>query len=116
MKLFFFSIEEYFNTKTISWREHPFASRSFALYAVIDMKSKTKTCVIIVAIIIVIAAIFMFVTKNPKNAGQTNSGGGICAMDAMQCPDGSYVGRTGPNCQFVCPVSHSNPNAPMTIQ
>lgn len=26
-----------------------------------------------------------------------------CTMDAMQCPDGSYVGRTGPKCQFVCP-------------
>ena len=26
-----------------------------------------------------------------------------CTMDAMQCPDGSYVGRTGPNCEFVCP-------------
>lgn len=28
----------------------------------------------------------------------------LCTMDALQCPDGSYVGRTGPNCQFVCPV------------
>lgn len=25
-----------------------------------------------------------------------------CTMDAMMCPDGSYVGRSGPNCQFVC--------------
>ena len=28
-----------------------------------------------------------------------------CTMDAKQCADGSYVGRTGPNCQFVCPAS-----------
>lgn len=27
----------------------------------------------------------------------------FCAADAMQCPDGSFVGRTGPNCEFVCP-------------
>ena len=27
----------------------------------------------------------------------------ICTMDAFQCPDGSWVGRTGPNCEFVCP-------------
>ena len=27
----------------------------------------------------------------------------FCTMDAMQCPDGTYVGRTGPNCEFVCP-------------
>lgn len=26
-----------------------------------------------------------------------------CLQDAMLCPDGSYVGRTGPNCEFVCP-------------
>ncbi|MEI6304792.1 MAG: hypothetical protein WCP09_02110 [Candidatus Taylorbacteria bacterium] len=26
-----------------------------------------------------------------------------CTMDARQCPNGSYVGRTGPNCEFVCP-------------
>ena len=28
-----------------------------------------------------------------------------CTMDAKQCPDGSYVGRSGPNCEFVCPKS-----------
>lgn len=27
-----------------------------------------------------------------------------CTMDAMQCPDGSYVGRQGPHCEFApCP-------------
>lgn len=26
-----------------------------------------------------------------------------CTTDAMQCPDGSYVGRTGPKCEFKCP-------------
>lgn len=26
-----------------------------------------------------------------------------CTADAMMCPDGTYVGRTGPNCEFVCP-------------
>lgn len=32
----------------------------------------------------------------------------VCTMDAMQCPDGSYVGRTGPNCEFVCPDTSIN--------
>lgn len=27
----------------------------------------------------------------------------MCTADARQCPDGSWVGRTGPNCEFVCP-------------
>ncbi|MFA5186250.1 MAG: hypothetical protein WC551_07215 [Patescibacteria group bacterium] len=27
-----------------------------------------------------------------------------CTMEAKQCPDGSYVGRSGPNCEFAaCP-------------
>ena len=37
--------------------------------------------------------------KNPKEKG-----GLVCTMDAKLCPDGSYVGRTGPNCEFVCPI------------
>lgn len=39
--------------------------------------------------------------------------GVMCTMDAMMCPDGSYVGRTGPNCEFVCP---SLPEVPADIQ
>ncbi|HVV15161.1 MAG TPA: hypothetical protein VHD55_02050 [Candidatus Paceibacterota bacterium] len=27
----------------------------------------------------------------------------VCTMDAMQCPDGSWVGRSGPKCEFKCP-------------
>ncbi|MBI2612222.1 peptidoglycan-binding protein [Candidatus Kaiserbacteria bacterium] len=34
--------------------------------------------------------------------GQCQSGY-ACTADAMQCPNGTWVGRTGPNCQFVCP-------------
>lgn len=26
----------------------------------------------------------------------------FCTQDAMQCPDGSWVGRSGPNCEFIC--------------
>lgn len=27
----------------------------------------------------------------------------MCAMDALVCPDGTSVGRSGPDCTFVCP-------------
>jgi len=31
--------------------------------------------------------------------------GMACTMDAKMCPDGSYVGRTGPDCEFAeCPM------------
>jgi hypothetical protein len=36
-----------------------------------------------------------------------------CTMDAMQCPDGSYVGRSGPDCEFVCPPA---PQVPADLQ
>ena len=35
-----------------------------------------------------------------------------CTMDAMMCPDGSWVGRTGPLCEFVCPEASTS--TPMT--
>jgi len=31
----------------------------------------------------------------------------VCTQEAKQCPDGSYVSRTGPNCEFAtCPASN----------
>ena len=38
-----------------------------------------------------------------------------CTADAMQCPDGSWVGRTGPNCQFVCPGNTVSTNGDTSI-
>ena len=35
---------------------------------------------------------------------------GACTMDAMMCPDGSYVGRVPPDCDFApCPPATSTP-------
>ena len=36
--------------------------------------------------------------KNPKEEELV-----VCTADAKLCPDGSYVGRSGPNCEFLCP-------------
>lgn len=39
-------------------------------------------------------------TEESEEAGE----GIFCTMDAKVCPDGSYVGRTGPDCEFeACP-------------
>jgi len=37
-----------------------------------------------------------------------------CTMDALECPDGSYVGRTGPNCEFAACPSTDIPTPPST--
>lgn len=37
----------------------------------------------------------------------------VCTMDAKMCPDGSYVGRQGTNCEFAaCPVTITPTPAP----
>ncbi len=62
------------------------------------MKYLNHTFVLIL-IVSIIGAIFVF-TQN-KNEAPTEI---ACTMDAMICPDGTAVGRTGPNCSFApCP-------------
>ncbi len=42
-------------------------------------------------------------------SGSSNQGTRVCTQEAKLCPDGSYVGRTGPNCEFTaCPLVASN--------
>ncbi len=37
--------------------------------------------------------------------------GRVCTMEAKMCPDGSFVGRMGPNCEFpVCPGAGNGSN------
>jgi hypothetical protein len=38
----------------------------------------------------------------------------MCTADAMQCPDGSFVGRTGPSCEFICPTAISQKRVSLT--
>jgi hypothetical protein len=41
--------------------------------------------------------------EEDSDGGRTNGTRFACAEDARQCPDGSFVGRTGSRCEFVCP-------------
>ena len=43
------------------------------------------------------------ITTSPVNPSP------VCTADAYQCADGTWVGRSGSNCQFVCPTSPSTP-------
>jgi len=56
--------------------------------------------------LIILSGIYMVLPKNVSQIPKDNPEEAepvFCTMDAMQCPDGTYVGRTGPNCEFVCP-------------
>jgi len=59
----------------------------------------TKTLIILIVIPLLGAGGF-FVWQNFLNKPEPIS----CTQEAKLCPDGSYVGRTGPNCEFAeCP-------------
>ena len=43
-------------------------------------------------------------STNPVTPAPNDGGGIACTQEAKQCPDGSYVGRSGPRCEFAaCP-------------
>jgi hypothetical protein len=50
-------------------------------------------------------------TENTSTITVTKVGGQVaCTQEAKLCPDGSAVGRIGPNCEFApCPVVNPNP-------
>jgi hypothetical protein len=58
-----------------------------------------------------------FVSQNqtiPAAPKQENDNGmTACPQDARQCPDGSYVSRTGADCEFAaCPIKTGEPTIP----
>ncbi|MCG2690202.1 hypothetical protein L6252_02905 [Candidatus Parcubacteria bacterium] len=75
---------------------------------------KTNLVILIIALvaIVVVGGIYLY-TQKPTTLeegnelddfGDENEDPVACAQDALQCPDGSYVSRTGPNCEFAeCP-------------
>lgn len=50
--------------------------------------------------------------QSPEESSSEDSEYVACTMDAKMCPDGSYVGRSGPHCEFAaCPSSNATPKA-----
>lgn len=73
-----------------------------------------KTPILILTIIILggATAIWANSIKVPIDDG----GQVMCTMEAMLCPDGSYVGRSGPKCEFAkCPVASVPTSGDLTL-
>ncbi len=64
--------------------------------------------VVVLVLLVGIGAFFF------RNSSQTSPSQQVaCTMDAKLCPDGSYVGRQGPNCEFAaCPAASSTSVTP----
>lgn len=71
------------------------------------MEHKNTFAQIIILIVLVVLGIIatsIFKTKIPLVPPVTDEPI-ACTMDARMCPDGSYVGRQGPKCEFAaCPA------------
>lgn len=60
---------------------------------------------IFAAVVIVVGGALYFLNQpvswqDESPAGAEDAESVACTQDAKLCPDGSYVGRTGPNCEF----------------
>jgi len=59
----------------------------------------TKNLLIALAVVLVAGGVLAYVTDSIPDGGTV-----ACTQEAKICPDGSAVGREGPNCEFVaCP-------------
>ncbi len=77
------------------------------------MKKGLKIILLIVALAILVLVGYFI--KSIKERGAVKSGV-ACTMEAKLCPDGSAVGRVGPNCDFSpCPQELFDPNGWLTF-
>lgn len=73
-----------------------------------------KIIIVVLAILLVIGGVLWWTQNDDVSPINGDDNDAVaCTMDAMICPDGSTVGRTGPNCQFVCP---DLPEVPADLQ
>lgn len=64
----------------------------------------------VIAVLILIGAIVAIRYDNKSVIAPITPEPVVCTQDARQCPDGSYVSRTGPQCQFAeCPKTAPSP-------
>lgn len=64
-------------------------------------------CAAIIFFTLIVVAFYLgrMSASKPKNEVNLKPTEKACTMEAKICPDGSFVGRTGPNCEFApCPA------------
>ena len=80
-------------------------------------KTFAQIIILIVLVILGIIAISVFKEKLPQTPSVTIPDEPVaCTMEARMCPDGSYVGRQGPKCEFAaCPAPVSATTSSTTV-
>jgi len=78
-------------------------------------RNRTLRLLNILIILLVIFLFFYFLKSSKNKISPINISPSpvACTMEAKQCPDGSYVSRTGPKCEFSpCPSSQAPQGKP----
>lgn len=70
-----------------------------------------KTIYVLIAVAVILGVSSLFISNKAEAPNEADPI--ACTKDAMICPDGTSVGRTGPSCEFVCP---DLPAVPADIQ
>lgn len=60
-------------------------------------------------IVLVLGSAYVYYSQDQEN-------GIVCPQDANMCPDGSYVGRTGPQCEFATCPGEGSENTPVRTE
>ncbi len=64
-----------------------------------------KKLIILIVVVVIVALGIIFWPKISAGLFHKNTSQVVCTMEAKLCPDGSYVGRSGPKCEFKkCPI------------
>ena len=72
----------------------------------LEPQADNRKTILIIVTLILLGGIVLFVWQKYSNEPSPVA----CTLEAKLCPDGSYVGRTGPNCEFAeCPVEEVDP-------
>ncbi len=64
-----------------------------------------KIAIGVVLLLVVAAGVTLLMLKNNEKSQSV-----ACTMEAKLCPDGSYVGRSGPKCEFALCPGESEPS------
>lgn len=78
----------------------------------------TKRNLIILLVLILVAGAAYYMVADERrddDVGEGDKEGVMCTQDAMECPDGSFVSRVAPSCEFApCPYpENKRPSAPV---
>ena len=73
------------------------------------MSTSQKIAGVVILLFFIVGCFLLFTDAIPMKDSIDGGEQVFCTEEAKQCPDGSYVGRSGPRCEFsACPTLHIN--------